>query len=229
MDVAVKKHKREQVKQACQRCRRKKTKVWPSPCFHQLVSPNITTQCDEVRPTCQPCMGSGLVCQYELPVGQTRMQALSESQQRLRRQIHSHTSLIQSLRYADSWTSLQILESLRRGYYDKSLSLNDDIPCRATTPEYKVYPWETPLFRDKQRGEHHAEVLPHIDTLVSLQDNDSMRPYPHKIRNTSTHLSGDLSKHRPSIHATAESPNSRKRSLSNVSPDTNKHSNLALL
>jgi hypothetical protein len=92
--------RRQQVRQACQQCRRRKIKVHTP--THQpthlpkILSSNPTDQCDEVRPVCRPCLKARLACAYELPPGQTRAQAMVESQQRLRDELHSHASLMQT-------------------------------------------------------------------------------------------------------------------------------------
>jgi hypothetical protein len=148
------------------------------------------TQCDEVRPTCQSCTRRGLACQYELPAGQTRIQALSENQQRLQSQIHIYKSLIRSLQWADSRSSLHILENLRCGHYNGALSLGDGV-CRTDSPTNKTYPWEDQLAQDEHWRKHPAGVLPPIRTLVHLQNNNSMLPYSHSIHDVPTCFPGE--------------------------------------
>jgi hypothetical protein len=153
-------------------------------------------QCDEVRPTCRSCMGRDLACHYELPVGQTRTQALSENQQRLQSQIHVYKSLIRSLQQANSRSSLHIFENLRCGHYDEALSLDIGV-CRTDSPTDKTYPWEDQLAQDEHCRKHPAGALPPIRTLMDSQDNDIMLPYPRSVRNVPTYLPGELSESRP--------------------------------
>jgi hypothetical protein len=155
------------------------------------------TKCDEVRPTCRSCTRKNLPCQYELPAGQTRTKALSKNQQRLQSQIHVYKSLIRSLQWADSRSSLHIFENLRRGHYDEALSFDDGV-CRTDSPTNKTYPWEDQIAQDENCGKHPAGVLPPIRALVHLQDNDSMLPYPHSIHNVPSYFPGELSESRPS-------------------------------
>jgi hypothetical protein len=150
-----------------------------------------------VRPTCRSCLRSDLTCQYELPAGQTRIQASSENQQRLQNQIRVYKSLIRSLQQADSRSSHHILENLRCGHYNEVLSLDDDT-CRTETPRNRIHPWEDQFVRDEQCRKHPAEVLPSIRTLLHLQDNDSMLPYPRSIHDDPTFSPREI---RPSKHS----------------------------
>jgi hypothetical protein len=142
-------------------------------------------------------MGRDLGCQYELPAGRTRTQALSENQQRLQSQIHVYKSLIWSLQRASSRSSLLVFENLRRGHYNEALSFDDRV-CRADLPTNRIYPWEDQIAQDEHCGKHPAEALPPIRALVHLQDNDSMLPYPHSIHNVPSYFPGELSESRPS-------------------------------
>ena len=73
--------RRQQVRQACQQCRRRKIKVDdPSASLTKISLSNLIVQCDELRPVCRPCVKARLACAYELPPGQTRAQAMIESQ-----------------------------------------------------------------------------------------------------------------------------------------------------
>jgi hypothetical protein len=153
------------------------------------------TQCDEVRPTCRSCTRRDLACQYELPAGRTRTQALSENQQRLQSQIRVYKSLVRSLQRANSRSSLHIFENLRRGHYNEALSL-DDRASRTGSPINGTYPWEDHIAQDAHCNKHPTGVLPPIKTLVHLQDNDSMPPYPHIIHNVPSHFPGGLSESR---------------------------------
>lgn len=64
-----------------------------------------------------------------------------ESQQRLRDELHSHTSLIHSLRCADTNSSIQMLGRLRQGDYDGALLGTDPVP-RSNSQAEKSYPWD---------------------------------------------------------------------------------------
>jgi hypothetical protein len=79
---------------------------------HQSVTSLTIAQCDESRPTCTSCLRGQLRCAYELPAGQTRTQALIESQQGLREELHSHVSLIHALPCVDSDAATQTLNHL---------------------------------------------------------------------------------------------------------------------
>jgi hypothetical protein len=157
---------------------------------------DTVTQCDEVRPACRSCTRRDLACQYELPAGRTRTQALSENQQRLQTQIHVYKSLIRSLQWASSRSSLLVFENLRRGHYNEALSLDDRV-CRADLATNRTYPWEDQIAQDGHCGKYPAGVLPPIRALVHLQDNDSMLPYPHSIHNVPSYFPGELSESRP--------------------------------
>jgi hypothetical protein len=138
-----------------------------------------------------------LTCQYELPAGRTRTQALSENQQRLQTQIHVYESLIRSLQWASSRSSLLVFENLRRGHYNEALLFGDRV-CRADLPTNRTYPWEDQIAQDEHRGKHPAGILPPIRALLNLQDNDSMLPYPHSIHNVPSYFPGEISESRPS-------------------------------
>jgi hypothetical protein len=139
-----------------------------------------------------------LACQYELPAGRTRTQALSENQQRLQSQLRVYKSLVRSLQRANSGSSLHIFENLRRGHYNEALSL-DDGASRTDSPVNKTYPWEDHIAQDAHCRKHPTGVLPPIRTLVHLQDNDSMLPYPHIIHNVPSYFPGRLSESRSSF------------------------------
>jgi hypothetical protein len=138
-----------------------------------------------------------LTCQYELPAGRTRTQALSENQQRLQTQIHVYESLIRSLQWASSRSSLLVFENLRRGHYNEALLFGDRV-CRADLPTNRTYPWEDQIAQDEHRGKHPAGILPPIRALLNLQDNDSMLPYPQSIHNVPSYFPGEISESRPS-------------------------------
>jgi hypothetical protein len=196
--------KREQVKQACQSCRKRKSKVCLHLCHLQSRSSDMKMQCDEVRPMCRSCMKNQLVCEYEFPQGRTRTQALSESHKRVQRQLHTCTSLIQSLQCSNSRTSLRILENLRRGDYSEALSLGD-IAFRTIAPTTEMYPWEHASARTEPNETHNTEALPAISTLLPLQHDATVFPHPLNTRYSSTPHSGELWQRQPSVQATPES------------------------
>ena len=181
--------RRQQVRQACQQCRRRKIKVHiPSPYLTPPSLPpavnqfqsfsNLPYQCDEVRPVCRPCQKARLACAYELPPGQTRAQAMMESQQRLRDELHSHTSLIHSLRCADANSSVHMLGRLRHGDYDSAL-LGTDHAIRSASPGDRIYPWE----ESNDEGHHHQRardggLLPPIDGFTPIR-HDAGNVYSH--------------------------------------------------
>ncbi|GAB7326302.1 hypothetical protein MBLNU13_g10278t1 [Cladosporium sp. NU13] len=156
--------RRQQVRQACQQCRRRKIKVDnPAAPFTKMPSSNLIVQCDEVRPVCRPCVKARLACAYELPPGQTRAQAMIESQQRLREELHSHSSLIHALRCTDANSSIQMLNRLRHGDYDSAL-LGTDLASRPTSQESRTYPWEECIDESqRQRTRDTGMLLPPIE------------------------------------------------------------------
>lgn len=119
---------------------------------------NLTVQCDEVRPVCRPCVKARLACAYELPPGQTRAQAMIESQQRLREELHAHTSLIHALRCTDANSSVQMLNRLRHGDYDSAL-LGTDPASRSTSQESRSYPWEECIDESQRQRTRDTEML----------------------------------------------------------------------
>lgn len=162
--------RRQQVAaQACQRCRRRKTKVQSSLCSLQMNPLSYAmVHCDEARPTCGPCVVAQSACDYELTAGQTRVQALLVSQQRLREEAHSYASLVHNLRCFDSHASTRILENLRRGKSDAAL-LRNSHTSRATASIDSVYPWEDSPSEYQQHPEVNSNVLPSIHTLLSVR------------------------------------------------------------
>jgi hypothetical protein len=95
---------------------------------------------------------------------------MMESQQRLRDELHSHTSLIHSLRCAEANASINMLGRLRQGDYDSAL-LGTDHGIRSTSPGDRIYPWE----ESGDEGHHHqprsrsAELLPSIDGFAHIR------------------------------------------------------------
>ena len=156
--------RRQQVRQACQQCRRRKIKVDdPSASLTKISLSNLMVQCDELRPVCRPCVKARLACAYELPPGQTRAQAMIESQQRLREELHSHSSLIHALRCTDANSSVQMLNRLRHGDYDSAL-LGTDLASRSNSQESRAYPWEECIDESqRQRTRDTKMLLPPIE------------------------------------------------------------------
>jgi hypothetical protein len=177
--------RRQQVRQACQQCRRRKIKVIiPT---HSLtrtstaLSSNLTDQCDEVRPVCRPCLKARLACAYELPPGQTRAQAMVESQQRLREELHSHTSFIHALRCTDANSSVQMLSRLRRGDYDTALP-GAELATRSHSPGSRLYPWEEHAGERQRRRSRDAEMLPPIESFPPGRHDSAPHYLPHHDR-----------------------------------------------
>jgi hypothetical protein len=151
---------------------------------------------------CRPCQKARLACAYELPPGQTRAQAMMESQQRLRDELHSHTSLIHSLRCAEANASIHMLGRLRQGDYDGAL-LGTDHVIRSTSPGDRIYPWE----ESSDEGHHHqprsrsADLLPPIEGFAPIR-HDAGNVY------SSSHDKPDHTyDHRAAMHPQASSSN----------------------
>jgi hypothetical protein len=121
-------------------------------------SSNLIDQCDEVRPVCRPCIKARLACAYELPPGQTRAQAMVESQQRLREELHSHSSLIHALRCTDANSSVQMLNRLRHGDYDSAL-LGTEPASRSNSQESRTFPWEEYIDESQRQRTRDTEML----------------------------------------------------------------------
>jgi hypothetical protein len=157
-------------------------------------------QCDEVRPVCRPCLKARLACAYELPPGQTRAQAMIESQQRLREELHSHTSLIQALRCTDANSSVQMLNRLRHGDYDSALLGTD--AAGSHSQETRIFPWE------------ERTSLPSTPSC-DRETRQSIRPQPRtttNVRSTlprSSRIPNHTRRHDPSKHAPLRLENAR--------------------
>lgn len=117
---------------------------------------------------CTACLRakSEYACKYELPLGQTRAQAMLEVQQRLRDELQCQTSLIHTLRRTERSHALQILASLRRGAYDEILS--------DTAPDFKsrdgrdrVYSWEEVVGKESGQA-HDAPKLPRMGFFTTV-------------------------------------------------------------
>lgn len=81
-----------------------------------------------------------------------------ESQQRLREELHAHTSLIHALRCTDASSSVQMLNRLRHGDYDSAL-LGTDPASRSTSQESRSYPWEECIDESQRQRTRDTEML----------------------------------------------------------------------
>ncbi|OQN95163.1 hypothetical protein B0A48_18758 [Cryoendolithus antarcticus] len=147
-ESAGSKKKRHQGKQACQQCRRRKTK------------------CDETRPKCKSCGKAKLTCEYELPAGQTRQQALVEHQSKIQHELEAHASLISTLRTLPSDAAVEVLNRLREGQYDGIL-IGRRESQDGTEVQHASFPWEYPVdnAEDDASGEDDEA---NSDATVSL-------------------------------------------------------------
>ncbi|OQO09446.1 hypothetical protein B0A48_04845 [Cryoendolithus antarcticus] len=139
-ESAGNKKRRHQGKQACQQCRRRKIK------------------CDETRPKCKSCGKAKLPCQYELPAGQTRQQALVENQSKIQHELEAHASLISTLRTLPTDAANEVLSRLREGQYDGIL-VGRPASLDGTEVQQISYPWEYPIdnAEDDASGEEEEE------------------------------------------------------------------------
>lgn len=126
---------------------------------------------------CRPCAKAKLACAYELPPGQTRAQALMESQQRLRDELHSHASLVHFLRVVDANTSIQMLSRLRHGDYDRAL-LGTDLATRTNSSGDKIFPWEEQMEGRQHQRAHDANQLPPVDAFPPVRHDGALYPLP---------------------------------------------------
>lgn len=102
---------------------------------------------------------------------------MMESQQRLRDELHSHTSLIHTLRCVDINSSIQMLGRLRHGEYDSAL-LGTDVANRSSPPGERVYPWEDAADEIQPQRSRNADVKPqHVDGFPPAR-HDSTTFYP---------------------------------------------------
>ncbi|KAK6439874.1 hypothetical protein LTR95_003906 [Oleoguttula sp. CCFEE 5521] len=169
------KKRRHQGKQACQKCRRRKIK------------------CDETRPKCKSCGKAKLPCQYELPAGQTRQQALVENQSKIQHELEAHASLISTLRTLPTDAANEVLTRLREGQYDGILvgrreSLDD------TEVQQISYPWEYPIdnAEDDASGEEEEEEEAYSDNTASLPHSYA-QPVGQSMELSSSQQSGQMS------------------------------------
>lgn len=83
---------------------------------------------------------------------------MMESQQRLRDELHSHTSLIHALRCTDTNSSVQMLNRLRHGDYDSAL-LGPEFAARSNSQEPRTYPWEECIDESQRQRNRDTELL----------------------------------------------------------------------
>jgi hypothetical protein len=172
------------VRQACQQCRRRKIKVHapslPSyRCERVNIFPNPLYQCDEVQPVCRPYQKGGLTCAYELPPGQTCVQALMESHHRLQDELRSYKSLIHSLQCADANSSTHMLGRLRQCDYDSALVGTNHANILAS-PEDRIYPWEDSSYEGHHQRARDVDLLPPVDAFAPFRhDAGSVHPSSH--------------------------------------------------
>ena len=104
-----------------------------------------------------------------------------ESQQRLREELHSHTSLIHALRCTDANSSVQMLNRLRHGDYDSAL-LGTEVASRSDSPGARIYPWEESIDESQRQRTRDTDILlPPIETYPPGGRHDSVPHYlpPH--------------------------------------------------
>lgn len=96
-----------------------------------------------------------------------------ESQQRLRDELHAHTSLIHPLRCVDANSSAHILGRLRLDDYDSALPGVD--LARSHSPGDRVYPWEE---LDETQRQHASEgdSLPPTDAFPPIRQEGALHP-----------------------------------------------------
>jgi hypothetical protein len=113
---------------------------------------------------------------------------MMESQQRLRDELHSHTSLIHSLRCADANASIQMLGRLRHGEYDSAL-LGTDHATRSASPGDRIYPWEESSDEGHHPRDRDADLLPPIDGFTNIRHDtgDVYSPSHEKPEHTYDH------------------------------------------
>lgn len=136
---------------------------------HRSVVAYRRPQCDEACPTCSSCGRKGLECAHELPMGQTRTQALIQSEQGLREGLRSHVSLICALRRVGSDEATQIFCRIRRRDYDEAL-LGRNPAFGSNRPTSEVFPWGDPAHGDK------GILSPDLETPSSIPILHDARP-----------------------------------------------------
>jgi hypothetical protein len=132
-------------------------------------------QCDEARPRCGSCRKRHFECAYELPVGQTRTQALIQSQQDLRGQMRSHVSFIYALRSVGSNEATQMLCRLRKGDYDGSLLGERSTFGQGTGPTSEDFPSDDLA---NGHGGYNALLGPDFSTGQHRITHAYTTPYP---------------------------------------------------
>lgn len=132
-------------------------------------------QCDEARPRCGSCRKRHFECAYELPVGQTRTQALIQSQQDLREQMRSNVSFIYALRCVGSNEATQMLCRLRKGDFDESLLGERSTFGQGTAPTSEGFPWDDAA---NGHGGYNALLDPSLPTGRHQIAHTYTTPYP---------------------------------------------------
>lgn len=100
-----------------------------------------------------------------------------ESQQRLRDELHSHASLVHSLRVVDANSSIQMLSRLRHGEFDSAL-LGTDLPTRTNSSGDRIYPWEEHVDDKQRQRTQDAEGLPPIEAFPPVRHEGALYPLP---------------------------------------------------
>lgn len=100
-----------------------------------------------------------------------------ESQQRLRDELHSHASLVHTLRAVDANTSIQMLSRLRHGDYDSAL-LGTDLATRTNSSGDKIFPWEEQMDDRQHQRAHDVNLLPPVDAFPPVRRDGALYPLP---------------------------------------------------
>lgn len=98
-----------------------------------------------------------------------------ESQQRLRDELHSHASLVHSLRVCDANSSIQMLSRLRHGDYDSAL-LGTELASRSNASGDRLYPWEDHTDDRQRQRPQEGDLLPSIDAFPQVRQEGVLYP-----------------------------------------------------
>ncbi|KXX83211.1 Nitrogen assimilation transcription factor nirA [Madurella mycetomatis] len=111
--------RREQIKVACEVCRRRKTKVWPVPFREQkefLLTGYVCLQCDGNRPVCFMCQANGRKCVYiNANPAESRSAALKRKHDEARDHVSALEELYALLETRGQQEVNEILRRLRAG------------------------------------------------------------------------------------------------------------------
>jgi hypothetical protein len=182
---------------------------------HQSVTSHTITQCDESRPTCTSCLRGQLRCAYELPAGQTRTQALIESQKRLREELHSHVSLIHALRCVDPDAATQTLKHLRQGSYDGTL-LGKNPASRRMELGSQIFSWERSQCKDQESLDAGPGVLWSTYIIGDPYIDRAMGPKPQLTCDNADHTHRNDQHQITSTYRTASHPFPPRQSLDKI-------------